>query len=516
MASYEAIAAASTAFFHAPGLDAEGKQIPTENRVQSLVAMGGATAEEVAECAAGVRPICHQEVIELCRAYLEQRQREGTDIEKRVFADMDTSAFLERLLTKRPFMFMGARDAWILRDGSSGQGCWEDLHQKEPDLQPWVEAPWGNSFWWAKALAPPADGKLKVRWHEHGSDGQVPVHQVKWWGRPPQLTMDEYLSYPELQLSALLSMVVPTHFINDGRRDNRAIPAQGGYQRTGIYVAQVGCRFKKPAVQEYELLLATPWQNTLDNGYGWLEESRKNGHPEFPRRKLWAQLLWGKDSFPAYEEACADSSGRFLEVAKHVLLDVAGLRRRLTWVIEPFLLAANSLAEKRQQQAYVHCVGLGLGVWLGDCKTEAGELEVAMQQFKAYVDVLGRHDFAHVAVVDLSWFPDRLGDAARECCISALQWQSDRAAYVSDQSGRAIELKLSQRNPAEALPAGLLLVAQYAWDGNAYPGNEYWQGSRNGSGDSAAASCSTIGELQNPDIIPDAFSASRVEVLPKL
>merc|ERR1711896_113490 len=45
-----------------------------------------------------------------------------------------------------------------------------------------------------------------------------------------------------------------------------------------------------------------------------------------------------------------------------------------------------------------------------------------------------------------------------------------------------------------------LIVANFAWDGNAFPGNEYWAGSLTASGDPAAACCSTIWNHLNPKI----------------
>ena len=80
-------------------------------------------------------------------------------------------------------------------------------------------------------------------------------------------------------------------------------------------------------------------------------------------------------------------------------------------------------------------------------------------------------------------------------------------------------IRFSRRDPAAKLEgddAGKLVVAMFAWDSNSYVGNEYWEGMLSASGmyyclqlirrslhftgDPAAAACSTIPDLLNPDV----------------
>ena len=167
-------------------------------------------------------------------------------------------------------------------------------------------------------------------------------------------------------------------------------------------------------------------------------------------------------------------------------------------LIEPFLFDADERAKSEETTAYIHAIGIGLGVWMV-------HPHQAQLMIEVYAELLNEHEFAHISVIDFSWFPS----------------ESEGWVGLSDgvSAGRSgVEIRFSKRDPADPLPEHeppMLLVAMYAWDANAYPGNEYWCGCLDMSGDPAAACCSTIPVLQNPDINCEQISGEALVVYPR-
>jgi hypothetical protein len=255
------------------------------------------------------------------------------------------------------------------------------------------------------------------------------------------LTLDEYLSYDEIMLSSLIAVAGPTYFINNGNRYNQGIPAPDDtFEERGIIIGLVGARFER--------------QDRMDSIYTCPPVQMPSQHPHLTA--LLVDFFGGRDP-------------------THPTFDTNIYKQRMRITIETLLLEANDRAAQSNKTAFVHVVGLGLGVWQINASQPQWYIEV-------FTAVFLELSLPHVSTVAFSWID--VPPATRQACTAA--------AVEAD-----ITVRFNKRDPAELLRTGELLVVSYAWDGNSFPGNEFWMGSLSASGDPAAACCSTIGELHN-------------------
>lgn len=290
-------------------------------------------------------------------------------------------------------------------------------------------------------------GSMTAEWDRNGTNDQHLNNH---------LTLQEYLSYDEIMLSSLIGVSGPSFFINNGNRHNRGKPGvRGSFEPRGIIIGLVGARFER--------------DDRMDSVHVLRSAKQPRQHPELSR------II--QDFFGVTKDPDAD-------------FDFPMYQARMRITIDILLLEAVERAKQAGKRAYTYVVGLGLGVW----QYHADQPEHYVNTCVSALVQLG-DKVRHIGTLDFAW-------------ITVSPACEQRAVDVGADLG--VEVRFTRRNPAEKLDEDELLVLSYAWDGNAFPGNEYWVGSLNGSGDPAAACMSTIGELHNPLINPDFLGRVRV------
>ena len=320
---------------------------------------------------------------------------------------------------------------------------------------------------------------------ERGGDGRGNFDTLTS-SKDGAFSLERLISYDEMQLSALIGISTPTPFINRGDRNN-----MGRLQRdcvpNGVYIGLVGARFERPERMEYRHILVTRRQNRIDMGYG------VDGRGDTANRELlgiWAEYYGIGGHFPTFDEAETDHLERGKQSDYYLLNSETYFHKRvytarMRCIIKPLLEEACLRGREADKPVYLHMVGLGLGVWAVSDELQANLL--IEESLKLVRRVVKR---GSITDIDFSWFPESM----------ASRWPR----YVDLPNGGRVSIHYSKNAPAQWTDAKRrhLVVATYAWDSNAYPGNEYWLGMLSASGDPAAMACSAVAELGNPLVNP--------------
>ncbi|XP_014234714.1 uncharacterized protein LOC106657626 [Trichogramma pretiosum] len=379
-------------------------------------------------------PLIHEATLPLMANWLRHKRQYGSKVERALYRDMTLMQLVQRLLEARAMQFYGPDDRYCLLDGRAGHGGWENVgteREKEP------------------------------------------------------LVLAHCLSYDEMKLSAMIVVSSHTEFINDGSRENRGIVCDDpdSIQHRGVIMSVVGARFEKARVMEYQDVLVSHSQNSVENGYGTYVENIPQDKHEL--RNVWARF-YGHDYHPLYEEALkrakAKDNKRYVTLTGHVIFDAENYMKRTLMSVEMILLEANTRAEKHNTTAFLHVVGFGLDVW----KIMHDQEIYFLKTFEIALRKMNKK-LRYVSDIMFSYF-------RHQKCGGA-----SNGDYLGD-----IRIHFALREPQTKLfrssDANKLLVVTYAADSNSYPGNEFWGNYLTASGNPAAACSTQISELHNPRI----------------
>eukprot|EP01129_Flabellula_baltica_P007559 TRINITY_DN2960_c0_g1_i2.p1 TRINITY_DN2960_c0_g1~~TRINITY_DN2960_c0_g1_i2.p1 ORF type:complete len:282 (+),score=60.77 TRINITY_DN2960_c0_g1_i2:3-848(+) len=235
--------------------DAFPIDFPTQsNRIKSILKTHPEHHHLLLENAQSSHMIISTSVMRLISDFIELKQNYGSSIEQSVYMDMTADDFIKRLFLKRTMYFYGHHDISMLRDGT----------------------------------VPPAEDWLLVGTEEEG-----------------EISLVDYLSYDEMQVSALLCASTDTYFINDGSRSNSGgIGDDSDVEREGVIIGAVGARFEKKDRMEAEYCYVSGDRTNM-NGYGKQNEQCGDVHL-IKKREMWARFFDDGDGdthfFPSYTE----------------------------------------------------------------------------------------------------------------------------------------------------------------------------------------------------------------------
>ncbi|KAF2666677.1 hypothetical protein BT63DRAFT_441762 [Microthyrium microscopicum] len=306
------------------------------------------------------------------------------------------------------------------------------------------------------------------------------------YNKHSKLSLEDYLSYDEIMLGSLIG----GRGYNEGKRGR-----EGTFEERGIIVGLVGARFERADRMDSLLILDEDLDQDGEEGKSVVmnEELVKSLQVFFGRvKRERSEDTVDEDAVDGGDTADGDFKGGWFDKVMY--------KARMRITVDMLLWEASSRAQKAKTSAYVHVAGFGLGVWAMHHNQMRWFLEV-------WGVAIGQEDLGPIGTVESAHIL-RDGEGPGKRTV-------DQKRIITLRSAKkGVDGIFSGRSPAKKLSGDKrkqLLVVSYAWDGDSFPGNEYWAGKLQASGDPAAACMSTIGELHSPIINPGFLDRIELE-----
>ncbi|CAG9804681.1 unnamed protein product [Chironomus riparius] len=396
------------------------------------------------------RPFLAKEIWNLLDDYMDFMRNlprlEGQNYTK-VYTNFSRADLVKRLLFKRPIIFYGRSDYFMLRyNGKTlmeGEGCFYNVSgslEKQDDSSPYLR---------------------------------------------------EYISYDENLLSSLIGMSTPTFYFSIGSGRSEIGDTKKPHIDEGILCGLVGARNEKPYFMEHRFVFPNVKDHNSSSHRSdqfWIEKVYSSA---FPEKKI-----------PTAEDIRSKSkiySSIYVEGVNEVYLE-----KRLMLSILPYIQDAISRGVEKKRNIFCSVPAIGSGVWVGGIRISAIRRLIVNGCLK-FLDSFDDHKkLKHLKALALPEISISFYSSFKfHGNIEEIEINIDEAIITfKEPAGHKLTIINRPRYVAELLPdefKDCISIAGYAWDGNSYPGNEYWNGGM-ASFDPQAIYCSLLGQFQNPEV----------------
>jgi hypothetical protein len=424
------------------------------------------TKEKFVEMAENTRPFVSKELWNLMEDFMEFMRNlpdpEGANY-REVYNRMSPANLIKRLLTKRPIVFLDGDDDHVLRSEPmtfvSGEKHWNEV---------------------AKRLESSQNGLPNLR---------------------------DYISYDEMLMSACINMSTPTFFVSDGSLMDPFAKPSTPFILEGILCGLVGARLEKIGFLECRFVFPRESNDSESNLVHRSDEFwiRKVCFEGFPEGKVPTSAEIQQNP-GIYEKIYVNG------------INVAYLKKRVSFSVIPFIQEAIHRGREAKRMVVVSVPPIGAGVWRGKVPSKS-IVELIITAVLEYLD--NDFDLLNLEYLAAIFLPQTQRGFYKSFLpsnkISRIETSSTDSSitiHFKESPEKTLAIFNMRRYVAQLLPerfSSCLNIAGYAWDGNSYPGNEYWIDSFS-SFDPQAVLCSNLGQFQNPEVNVKLADAERIRI----